>query len=459
LFVFNFPRFFLFSLGINLVSASRVVLFDHNWNPALDSQAVCRAFRYGQTRPLFVYRMIANKCVEEKQYSRQIQKGSLASSVVDDTHLQKHFSKEYIDEIFAEEDDDEDEWMPSSQPEENGESGTTADTNMAVSDDAAQDKAGALQLPPGVIEVQSGKEEFDRELEKAEAAAIRGKAGSLKDVVKEQSLEWDSIEDKVLKSILDNEKYSKWVVSIHRHDALSQEEKSLNDQMSKEDQATALQDFEDAKNGLFKQAPPLSDPSTLGTAQTMHMQHPTSGNIVSFQEMETELLSLYQKGWLTAQIILSRNPTGGEEIALAQKPKLMMRQLDYIRKNHSNGLNVDIYKGVYDQFADISDELMAYVQNKHKASSAASLPPTYEGKMKRLNDTRAGGSNLSQLIKSRSLQQQKSAPVRESIAVAVPAPAPGGKGALTTPTVTTSMAMPGHLFTSISLFLLLLSSL
>jgi len=58
-------------LGLNLTAASRVIIFDANWNPSHDLQALHRAYRYGQRRPVFVYRLIAEG-FEECMYRQQV---------------------------------------------------------------------------------------------------------------------------------------------------------------------------------------------------------------------------------------------------------------------------------------------------------------------------------------------------------------------------------------------------
>lgn len=60
--------------GINLVGASRVVLLDVEWNPSVEWQAICRAFRVGQKKFVYTYHLITSGSNEEEKYRRQAEK-------------------------------------------------------------------------------------------------------------------------------------------------------------------------------------------------------------------------------------------------------------------------------------------------------------------------------------------------------------------------------------------------
>lgn len=57
-------------LGINLMSADTVILFDSDWNPQADLQAMARAHRIGQTKPVSIYRLVSKDTVEEEVLER-----------------------------------------------------------------------------------------------------------------------------------------------------------------------------------------------------------------------------------------------------------------------------------------------------------------------------------------------------------------------------------------------------
>ena len=68
-------------VGLNLVEADAVIHYDPWWNPAVEHQATDRAHRIGQTKPVFVYKLITEGTVEEKILALQERKRNLAEAV------------------------------------------------------------------------------------------------------------------------------------------------------------------------------------------------------------------------------------------------------------------------------------------------------------------------------------------------------------------------------------------
>jgi SWI/SNF-related matrix-associated actin-dependent regulator of chromatin subfamily A member 5 len=81
-------------LGINLVSADIVVLFDSDWNPQADLQAMDRAHRIGQTKQVYVFRFITQDAVEERILERATQKLKLDQLVIQEGRAQQQQKRE-----------------------------------------------------------------------------------------------------------------------------------------------------------------------------------------------------------------------------------------------------------------------------------------------------------------------------------------------------------------------------
>ena len=89
-------------LGLNLTAAEYVFLLDPWWNPAVEAQAVDRAHRIGQLRPVFAYRLIARDTVEEKVLELQKSKRDLAASIIQgDNSLIRDLKREDLELLLS----------------------------------------------------------------------------------------------------------------------------------------------------------------------------------------------------------------------------------------------------------------------------------------------------------------------------------------------------------------------
>ncbi|MBB1365272.1 DEAD/DEAH box helicase [Pseudoalteromonas sp. SR44-5] len=67
--------------GLNLTQADTVIHFDPWWNPAVEKQATDRAYRIGQTNPVFVYKLIMANSIEQKVFKMQQHKQALVDAL------------------------------------------------------------------------------------------------------------------------------------------------------------------------------------------------------------------------------------------------------------------------------------------------------------------------------------------------------------------------------------------
>lgn len=99
-------RLFLLSaraggVGLNITGASRVVMVEPAWNPAIDAQSVARSWRFGQTRTVFVYRVFLSGSIEEVILQRQLLKKDIADVAVDHSAVgEGKLDRDELREIF-----------------------------------------------------------------------------------------------------------------------------------------------------------------------------------------------------------------------------------------------------------------------------------------------------------------------------------------------------------------------
>ncbi|MCD7462190.1 hypothetical protein HAX54_047953 [Datura stramonium] len=177
------------SLGINLYAANRVIIVDGSWNPTHDLQAIYRAWRYGQTKPVFAYRLLAHGTMEEKIYKRQVTKEGLAARVVDRQQVHRTISKEEMLHLFEFGDDDGCD-IPL-ELKEVREQSSEANTNIDVGSGPKQ----KLAFPNGC-----------------------------------------SSSDKLMQTLIDRH-HPRWIANYHEHESLLQENE--DEKLSKEEQEMA----------------------------------------------------------------------------------------------------------------------------------------------------------------------------------------------------------------------------
>jgi len=101
------PAVFLLSLraagtGLNLTTASYVVLYDPWWNPAVEAQAIDRSHRIGQTQTVNAYRLISPGTVEEKIWELQQSKAQTIADVLGEEGFARSLSHADLEYLFAE---------------------------------------------------------------------------------------------------------------------------------------------------------------------------------------------------------------------------------------------------------------------------------------------------------------------------------------------------------------------
>ncbi len=87
-------------VGLNLTAADTVILYDPWWNPAVEQQAIDRAYRIGQDKPVFVYKLVASGTVEDKMLELQARKADLADALLSGVASDAALDADDFDELF-----------------------------------------------------------------------------------------------------------------------------------------------------------------------------------------------------------------------------------------------------------------------------------------------------------------------------------------------------------------------
>ncbi|KAK4410230.1 ATP-dependent DNA helicase DDM1 [Sesamum angolense] len=156
-------RIFLLStraggLGINLTAADTCILYDSDWNPQMDLQAMDRCHRIGQTKPVHVYRLATAQSVEGRVLKRAFSKLKLEHVVIGKGQFKLERSKPEGTDIMTEEellallhdkDDEEDKWIQTDISDEDLErvlDRSDLVANLSEEDEKVESKRDVLPL-------------------------------------------------------------------------------------------------------------------------------------------------------------------------------------------------------------------------------------------------------------------------------------------------------------------------
>lgn len=84
-------------VGLNIQGANRVIIMDFGWNPSWEEQAIGRAYRLGQAKPVFVYRFLAGGTFESNMWNKQLFKTSLTQRVVDKKNPRRNAQRDMLE--------------------------------------------------------------------------------------------------------------------------------------------------------------------------------------------------------------------------------------------------------------------------------------------------------------------------------------------------------------------------
>ena len=89
-------------VGLNLTAADTVIHYDPWWNPAAENQATDRAYRIGQDKAVFVYKLITSGSIEEKILKLQERKAALVQGILEGSlATASGLSQDDLQDLFA----------------------------------------------------------------------------------------------------------------------------------------------------------------------------------------------------------------------------------------------------------------------------------------------------------------------------------------------------------------------